>query len=70
MTTQISPMLAVSDGKAAIAFYQQAFGATLLWELEGAEPDFRLTRPNFSCGRIPPNRHAKPGLRRVYHGEH
>jgi uncharacterized glyoxalase superfamily protein PhnB len=36
MTTQISPMLAVRDGRAAIAFYQQAFGATLLWELEGA----------------------------------
>jgi PhnB protein len=36
MTTQISPMLAVGDGRAAIAFYQQAFGATLLWELEGA----------------------------------
>jgi PhnB protein len=36
MTTQISPMLAVRDGSAAIAFYQQAFGATLLWELEGA----------------------------------
>ncbi len=36
MTTQISPMLAVSDGTAAIAFYERAFGATLLWELEGA----------------------------------
>jgi PhnB protein len=36
MKTQISPMLAVRDGRAAIAFYQQAFGATLLWELEGA----------------------------------
>ena len=36
MTTQISPMLAVRDGRAAIAFYQLAFGATLLWELEGA----------------------------------
>jgi PhnB protein len=36
MTTQISPMLAVRNGSVAIAFYQQAFGATLLWELEGA----------------------------------
>ena len=36
MTTQISPMLAVSDGNAAIAFYQAAFGATLLWSLDGA----------------------------------
>lgn len=30
---QISPMLAVSDGKAAIEFYKQAFGATVLWHL-------------------------------------
>jgi PhnB protein len=36
MKTQISPMLAVSDGNAAIAFYQAAFGATLLWHLDGA----------------------------------
>jgi hypothetical protein len=33
MTTQISPMLAVRDGRAAIAFYQQVSGATLLWEV-------------------------------------
>jgi PhnB protein len=31
--TQISPMLAVSDGNAAIDFYQAAFGAELLWRL-------------------------------------
>jgi PhnB protein len=35
MKTQISPMLAVSDGNAAIAFYQVAFDATLLWQLDG-----------------------------------
>lgn len=35
MRTQISPMLAVSDGNAAIAFYEAAFGATLLWHLDG-----------------------------------
>jgi PhnB protein len=35
MKTQVSPMLAVRDGNAAIAFYQAAFGATLLWHLEG-----------------------------------
>jgi PhnB protein len=35
MATQISPMLAVSDGNAAIQFYQAAFGATLLWHLQG-----------------------------------
>ena len=35
MTTEISPMLAVSDGNAAIAFYKAAFGAELLWHLDG-----------------------------------
>jgi len=35
MGTQISPMLAVSDGNAAIEFYQAAFGATVLWHLDG-----------------------------------
>ncbi len=34
MSTQISPMLAVSDGNAAIEFYKAAFGATVLWHLE------------------------------------
>ena len=33
MQTQISPMLAVSDGNAAVAFYKAAFGAKLLWQL-------------------------------------
>lgn len=38
MPTQISPMLAVSDGSAAIDFYRKAFGAELLWSLgEGAD---------------------------------
>jgi PhnB protein len=36
--TQISPMLAVSNGSAAIDFYKAAFGAQLLWHL-GAEHD-------------------------------
>jgi PhnB protein len=35
MKTQISPMLAVSDGTAAIEFYRAAFGATVLWHLDG-----------------------------------
>jgi len=34
MQTQISPMLAVSDGKAAVAFYQAAFGAEVLWQID------------------------------------
>ena len=33
--TQISPMLAVSDASAAIEFYKRAFGATLLWHVDG-----------------------------------
>jgi len=33
MATQISPMLAVGDGSAAIEFYKAAFGATVLWHL-------------------------------------
>ncbi len=36
MATQISPMLAVGDGDAALAFYQAAFGATVQWRLESA----------------------------------
>jgi PhnB protein len=47
MTTQISPMLAVRDGRAAIAFYQQAFGATLLWELEGAVAGLSIDAAEF-----------------------
>ena len=35
MGTEIAPMLAVSDGNAAIAFYRTAFGATVLWHLDG-----------------------------------
>jgi uncharacterized glyoxalase superfamily protein PhnB len=31
--TQIAPMLAVTEGKAAVAFYENAFGAKLLWKL-------------------------------------
>lgn len=38
MATQISPMLAVSDGTVAIEFYKSAFGAELLWKL-GDGPD-------------------------------
>jgi hypothetical protein len=34
MKAQIVPMLAVSDGNAAIDFYKRAFGAELLWRVE------------------------------------
>jgi uncharacterized glyoxalase superfamily protein PhnB len=33
MTSQISPMLAVSDAAAAIEFYRRAFGAEELWRI-------------------------------------
>ncbi len=35
MGTHISPVLAVTDGNGAIAFYKAAFGAELLWHLDG-----------------------------------
>ncbi|MGH9582747.1 MAG: VOC family protein [Bryobacteraceae bacterium] len=35
LAPQISPMLAVGDGDAAIEFYKAAFDATVLWRLEG-----------------------------------
>ena len=63
MTTQISPMLAVRDARAAIAFYQQAFGATLLWELEGAIAGLSIDGAGFSWQKNPPStaREAPPG---------
>lgn len=38
MPAQISPILAVTDGSAAIAFYKAGFGAEVLWQL-GAGAD-------------------------------
>jgi PhnB protein len=38
LPTQISPMLAVTDGSAAIEFYKTAFDADVLWKL-GDGPD-------------------------------
>jgi len=35
--TQISPMLSVGDGKAALAFYQAAFGATVRWTIDAGD---------------------------------
>jgi PhnB protein len=35
MSTRITAMLAVADADGAIAFYQQAFGATVRWRLGG-----------------------------------
>jgi uncharacterized glyoxalase superfamily protein PhnB len=35
MPSEIAPILAVSDGNAAIGFYKAAFDATVLWHLNG-----------------------------------
>jgi PhnB protein len=58
MPTQISPMLAVSDGNAAIAFYEAAFGATLLWRIDGGHVVAGLEvgdAPFFLAHESPPN---------------
>ena len=64
MPTQISPMLAVSDPAAAIAFYERAFGAVLRWRigdpaevagLEVAGAEFFLARETPSRGTRAPN---------------
>jgi PhnB protein len=47
MGTQISPMLAVGDGNAAIEFYKAAFGATLLWCLDGGVAGLSIDGANF-----------------------
>jgi len=71
--TQISPMLAVTDGNAAIKFYQAAFGAELLWHLDagghvvaGLSIDgakFFLAHEARALG------HAQPFVRGFYHCE-
>ena len=65
MPTQISPMLAVTDGNAAIAFYQAAFGATLQWHLDGGHVVAGLVdrrRPVLSGARITASWHARARL--------
>jgi PhnB protein len=63
MTTQISPMLAVSDGNAAIAFYKAAFGATVLWHLDGGHVVAGLSidgAPFFLAHESPPHGTRSP----------
>ena len=63
MKTQISPMLAVSDGNAAIAFYQAAFGAALLWHLDGGHVVAGLAidnAPFFLAHESPPHGTRSP----------
>jgi PhnB protein len=62
MKTQISPMLAVHDGKAAIAFYKAAFGATLLWHLDYAVAGLSIDGAQFFLGEeSPPHGTRSPG---------
>jgi PhnB protein len=56
MRTRIAPMLAVSDGKAAIAFYKKAFGATVLWDLDRAVAGLEIDgAPFFLAKESPPH---------------
>jgi PhnB protein len=58
MASQISPMLAVSDGHAAIAFYKAAFAAEVLWHLEGGHVVAGLSidgAPFFLATESPPH---------------
>lgn len=51
-------MLAVGDGRAAIAFYQAAFGATVLWQLDGGHVVAGLEiddAPFFLASESPPH---------------
>ena len=56
-------MLAVSDGNAAIAFYKAAFGATLLWHLDGGHVVAGLSiddAPFFLASESPPHGTRSP----------
>jgi PhnB protein len=54
MSTQVSPMLAVSDGKAAIEFYKAAFDATLLWHLGHAVAGLSIDGAKFFLAQESP----------------
>jgi uncharacterized glyoxalase superfamily protein PhnB len=73
METQISPMLAVNDGNAAIEFYRAAFDATLLWHLDGGEHVVAGLSIDgakfFIADESPPSRHAGTRLCGVYNRE-
>ena len=56
-------MLAVSDGNAAIAFYEAAFGATVLWHLDGGHVVAGLSidsAPFFLASESPPHGTRSP----------
>lgn len=66
MPTQISPMLAVSDGKAAIAFYKAAFGAELLWHLDGQVAGLSIDGAKFLLAHVATSRRARPSRSRLH----
>ena len=51
---QISPMLAVSEADAAIEFYKAAFGAMLLWHLDGAVAGLSINGAKFFLAQESP----------------
>src|SRR5687767_2164729 len=62
MDTQIAPMLAVSDAKAAISFYQAAFGAALLWHLDHEVAGLSVDGARFFLAvESPPHGTRSPG---------
>jgi PhnB protein len=63
MKTQIAPMLAVSDGPAAVAFYKAAFGATISWDLDGGVVAGLVIdgAPFFLAHESPPHGTRSPG---------
>ena len=54
MGTQISPMLAVDDGNAAIEFYKAAFGAKVRWHLAGAVAGLSVDGAEFFLANASP----------------
>lgn len=55
-------MLAVTDGSAAIAFYEAAFGATLLWHLDRAVAGLSVDGAQFFLAlESPPHGTRSPG---------
>jgi len=59
--TKISPMLAVTNGAAAIEFYRKAFGASVLWQIETAVAELEIDgAPVFIGEQSPDHGHRAP----------
>jgi PhnB protein len=68
MGTQIAPMLAVTDGRAAIEFYKAAFGATVLWNLDGTVAGLEIGGAPFFLAEEAPKYGTRAGLGGVHDG--